>query len=328
MSSPARVPTGRPLRPALARAALLAAAACALALAFAFGAAVAPSPTGARAAARANDASILDTHAAEAASVQPPAAALAEIGILGLEYAASEFPAATALSEPGARRTVPFSWMFYLVTVGDRRILVDTGFVAATPADHALAESFGIRSYRRPAAVLALAGVGAEAITDVVITHWHFDHIGGIASFPRATLHLQELDYQRALSAKGLSEVAPALAQAEREGRLHLVDGLYELHPQVMLARSGGHTRGSQVVWLRTAERRYVLVGDECYLREACLTEQPLPAISVEDPVANRAFLRRLHETLDATRDVVLTFHDPEVQHGYRLVAPGVVRVR
>ena len=51
---------------------------------------------------------------------------------------------------------------------------------------------FGIPNWISPVRMLSEIGVTAEAITDIVITHAHFDHMGSIAEFPNAQIYHPE----------------------------------------------------------------------------------------------------------------------------------------
>ncbi len=243
--------------------------------------------------------------------------------ILGIEYGISDYPASMALSQPGSRTVVAFTWMFYLVLDGDRRILVDTGLV-----DRAAVARYGIRRYRPPDVLLGQLGYPPESITDVVLTHGDVDHAGGVVRYPMAIIHLQRATAKRIAQISELAEARRTLVRAETEGRLHWVGQSHQLTKDITIEHIGGHSQGSQVVLLSRGEQRYVFVGDECYLREACRAGQPLPARAVSSPSRNRAFLDRLAKRVPTGTDVLLPCHDPVVLHEHPALAPGVVQIR
>ena len=84
---------------------------------------------------------------------------------------------------------LPFS--FVLAQRGDRNVLVDTGFMQD---DHAsgFARKFGIPTWISPLRMLAEVGLSGDDISDVFITHAHFDHMGSIAEFPKAQMYIQK----------------------------------------------------------------------------------------------------------------------------------------
>ena len=80
----------------------------------------------------------------------------------------------------------------WLVRGGGRNILFDSGFHRDTFLKH-----FHISDYIRPDEAVKLARVRPEEITDIVISHAHWDHLGGIDLFPKARVWVQrdELHY-------------------------------------------------------------------------------------------------------------------------------------
>src|SRR5688572_24476793 len=67
---------------------------------------------------------------------------------------------------------LPFS--FILVRDGERNVLVDTGFMQD---DHSFSQKFGIPTWISPLRMLSELGVEADAVTDIFVTHAHFDHM-------------------------------------------------------------------------------------------------------------------------------------------------------
>jgi len=87
--------------------------------------------------------------------------------------------------------TMNFPFSFVLAQRGDRNVLVDTGFMQE---DHRSGFSlkFGIPTWISPVRMLREMKLAPEAITDIVITHAHFDHMGSIAEFPNAHIYIQK----------------------------------------------------------------------------------------------------------------------------------------
>jgi glyoxylase-like metal-dependent hydrolase (beta-lactamase superfamily II) len=107
---------------------------------------------------------------------------------------------------------------------------------------------------------LARLGVRREDVTDVVLTHLHTDHAGGVVrrgpggalelTFPHARHHVQRRAWQLA---HGPSEKEVSLFRAEdfevlgHSNQLHLVEGDAAILPDVALVASEGHTAGLQL---------------------------------------------------------------------------------
>ncbi len=160
-----------------------------------------------------------------------------------------------------------------LVEHEDRRILVDTGM--GDRWDEKQVGIFAIE--RRPnqlVAELAEAGITRESITDVIVTHLHFDHSGGamrevdsqlLPVFANARHWVQKRHWEWAASpserdrASFRSDDFQALAE---HGQLQLVDGLTEIIPGVRVTPISGHTPGQQVVEFDTGQGVVAFVGD------------------------------------------------------------------
>lgn len=154
-----------------------------------------------------------------------------------------------------------------------RRVLVDTGM--GDRWDAKKAGVFGL--VRRPnqlVAELAEEGVTRESVTDVVLTHLHFDHAGGavrdvggrlVPTFPEARYWVQQRhwDWANRPSERDRASFRPEdFASLEREGRLELVDGAQEILPGVRVTPISGHTPGQQMVEFHTAAGVLVYCGD------------------------------------------------------------------
>ena len=142
-------------------------------------------------------------------------------------------------------------------TESTRRILVDVG--NGTKFDAVGVERFAIDSLDP-----AKWNVDADTLTDVVITHLHFDHAGGITkhesdgrvglTFPEAEIVLQRenLDNARAPTAKEGGSYLPENVDPLSSAKLRLVDGAGEIFPEINVRVFHGHTRGLQAVIVGT----------------------------------------------------------------------------
>jgi glyoxylase-like metal-dependent hydrolase (beta-lactamase superfamily II) len=78
-----------------------------------------------------------------------------------------------------------------LARQGAHRVLIDTGFMQGEGSS-GFAGKFGIPTWISPVRMIEEAGLTAAAITDIFVTHAHFDHMGSIGEFPTARLHIQK----------------------------------------------------------------------------------------------------------------------------------------
>lgn len=163
-----------------------------------------------------------------------------------------------------------------LIRAPGRHILVDSGY--GTKASAAEREMF---DYHGPTLVenLAAAGVAPEQIDAVVLTHLHFDHVGGctqinergesVPVFPRARHFVQRSEWEDATA--GRPELKGSYFPRDFQpladaGLIELVDGAAEVAPGVSVRPVRGHTRGHQVVDITSGGVQAVYLGDVCPL--------------------------------------------------------------
>ncbi|MEE8143706.1 MAG: MBL fold metallo-hydrolase, partial [Planctomycetota bacterium] len=225
-------------------------------------------------------------------------------------------------------RKVPFEWMFWLIQGNGRNILVDTGCI-----DPQLIKQQRIRGYTPPVERLRQLSLQPEQITDVVLTHAHWDHMGGLAPYTQARVWIQEQEYQRAtqelspsrLRAHGmLWQDLELLLKAETEGRLRRISGEQNLAAGITLVPGGAHTPGSQVVEVEALDGRVILSGDATTLYENIQKQRPIG--STRDPEANLATIQSMLRRA-ASPFYIIPGHDPKVMEWFPEVAPGIVQI-
>lgn len=148
---------------------------------------------------------------------------------------------------------------------------------------------------------LAALGLSRDDVTDVLLSHLHFDHAGGTTrraadgklelSFPRATHHLQRRAWQTAHAASEKdagSFVAEDFELLQHSNQLHLLDGEAALFPDVELIVSEGHTAGQQLPRFRGDGTHLTFCGDviptHAHLRPSWVMAYDLqPVTTVEE---------------------------------------------
>ena len=142
--------------------------------------------------------------------------------------------------------------------------------------DLAHTNAFGSRHTKRFLDVeeLLAAGIDPATITDVVVTHLHFDHAGGLThladgqvrpTFPHARVHVQR---QELADARRNFGVMTATYREENFHPLdaadawHLLDGETEIVPGVRPRLTPGHTRGHHSIVVTGRDRTLVYGGD------------------------------------------------------------------
>jgi len=159
-----------------------------------------------------------------------------------------------------------------LIVSGDRRILIDTG--VGNRLSDKQEEIYRPSEFASPAA-LAELGFRDRDITDVIMTHLHFDHAGGIITsfgtqdvltFPKAKYWIQKDEWDMAKAPDTTNQAAYAfehqLALLEHHGKLELIEGELEIAEGVTCVKTGGHSVGSQFVQIDSPEGFYIYAGD------------------------------------------------------------------
>jgi glyoxylase-like metal-dependent hydrolase (beta-lactamase superfamily II) len=212
---------------------------------------------------------------------------------------------------------MPLDYFVWLVRGQGREVLVDTGFSAAMAAKR------GRRHLRCPTEGLRLLGVDSSELRDVVITHLHYDHVGGFELFPRATFHLQEREMVYATGRymcqecfRGAFEAEDVVGMVRRvyDGRVRFHDGDAEVMPGVSLHLIGGHTMGLQAVRVATRRGAVVLASDASHFYANMEQVRPFPIVwSVAEMVDG---YRRLRELAESPAHII-PGHDPLVLQRY-----------
>ncbi len=187
--------------------------------------------------------------------------------------------------------------------------------------------------YMRPDSAVAMAGVNAADITDVVISHIHWDHFDGADLFPNARIWIQREEVEHHVdSAGGVRDRtinrldATMLHELRRAGRLQLVNGDAQMIlPGVRVYTGGKHTFASQYVGVRTAQGTVIIASDNAYLYENF--EKRVPIAQTLDAASNLAAQDRMR-TLASNARLIVPGHDPGVFRMFDAVNARVVRVR
>jgi glyoxylase-like metal-dependent hydrolase (beta-lactamase superfamily II) len=204
-------------------------------------------------------------------------------------------------------------YAIWLIRGGGRNILFDSGFHRKR-----WFEEWTIRDYLRPDEAMRQAGVNPEEITDVVISHAHWDHMGGIDLFPKATVWIQKDEFryytdeawQPGGNHGGIDpDDVQQLVRLNTEGRLRLVDGDgVEIFPGIRAYTGARHTFASQ--YLRVdGSPPFVLASDSVYLYRNLAEHKPSATFSEADYPANIRSQERMIQ-LAGSPDRVVPGHD------------------
>jgi glyoxylase-like metal-dependent hydrolase (beta-lactamase superfamily II) len=212
---------------------------------------------------------------------------------------------------------MPMDYFTWVVASPERVFLVDTGFTAATAARRK-------RQFLRcPIESLKLIGIEPDSVTDVILTHLHYDHVGNFDKLLNARFHLQERELAFATGrhirypyfGHGFEvEDVIGMVRLNFKRRVELYDGDVELAPGVSVHLAPGHTAGLQVVRVRTGRGNVVLASDASHFYENIQTNRPF--IAAVDISAMLDSFRKVERLADSRRHIV-PGHDPLVMQRY-----------
>ncbi len=252
----------------------------------------------------------------------PEARPTPDYEVFAIRYATiPAFPVAALVQGAEKERKLDIAMMVWLVRGGGRNVLVDSGFYRPQ-----FFKNWKVEGFLRPDEAVALAGVKPEEITDVILTHAHWDHADGADLFPKAQLWIQKDEYTYYTGAAWQSGgkhggIEPDdmrfLLNANLEGRLHLVDGDQEILPGIRVHTGGRHTFASQYVSVGTI----VIASDNLYLYENL--EKHAPIAQTFDAQSNLA----AQEKMKTLGKIIVPGHDPAVMTKFPLVRERVVKI-
>lgn len=180
-----------------------------------------------------------------------------DLKIYALMYGNSMFQKRFIFHGDKSGDSVPISWMFYYIEYGDKKILVDTGF-----NNESLVKMFRIQNFKDPVAILTENKIHTESITDIIITHSHFDHIGNIHRFKNARVIINRDELADLNRSAGYREINRFLSLGSN---VTVFDNTYILYDIFNIHKIGGHTKGSSAVFFTYCGKNYCFTGDEVY---------------------------------------------------------------
>lgn len=167
--------------------------------------------------------------------------------------------------------------------------------------------------------------VSPEDITDVILTHLHFDHVGGSAhydenrqavpAFPNAKYYVQSKQLEWAknpLEKDRASFLKENYFPLEEAGQLVILEEEGELFPGIELLIVDGHTLAQQLVLIKGSDERLLFAGD--LIPRA--SHIPIPWVMAYDnePIKTIAEKKRILERAVQEKWLVFFEHDPDVR--------------
>lgn len=208
---------------------------------------------------------------------------------------------------------MPLDFYIWVIRNKDHTIVVDTGF------NQEIASKRARDFLHCPRELLKNLKIDANTVTDVIITHMHYDHSSNLHLFPNAKFHLQEKEmsfctggkmshaiFRDPFEIKSIHEMINRLF----DGKIIFHDGDEEIIPGVSVHLIGGHTTGIQAVRIFT-DRGYIVLASDCaHYWDNIEQRNPFPIVeNVYEMVSG-------FETLECLADSdkhIIPGHDPKV---------------
>lgn len=211
----------------------------------------------------------------------------------------------------------------WLLRSPERDVVLDVGFTEETNKHRprTLIEN--------PSEALRRLGADPATVPLVILSHFHNDHIGDVHPFAAAEFVAQRAEFDFWTSEYGFrgelghhaeQDDIDQLVRLREAGRLRLLDGDTELAPGISVHHTGGHTPGTQVVRVETANGVVVLAADASHYFEN---------VEQDHAFAVHTDLVGVYRTFDRMRElageggVVVAGHDPDVLRRFPAV-PGL----
>ena len=253
--------------------------------------------------------------------------------IYALKFATLNFkmPIAFSAVRSTSKDSTSICYMVYLLKGNNgRTILIDAGFTE-TPAMYNM-QAF---TYVRPDVVLKQININPTDITDLIITHPHWDHIGGIDLFPNAMVWMQEKDYNyfvgtawqkdgdnSAFNSKDVYKII----QKNIDKQLTLVKGdSIEIIPGIRVFIGSRHTFESQYVLVGTGSDKVIIASDNTWLYYNLTS-----LLSIPITFDQKAFIENLKRMKSMVKniDLIIPGHDPLVFSKFPKVTEAVVKIK
>ena len=260
-------------------------------------------------------------------AADPPAPPSYEV--YAVKFASAPYGVKNLVAGVTDDRSIDIAFTVWVLRGGGKTVLVDAGFYRDK-----FIQQWKPRDYVKPSdALRAGLGIKSEKVTDIIVSHSHWDHMDGVDLFPKATIHIQKAEYEYYIGSAGEvlhrggvdADDAKMMAGLQTAGRVKLVDGdAKEILPGITVYTGGKHTFASQFVSVKTRRGTVIIASDNAYLYENL--EKHLAIAQTLDAASNLDAQTRMFK-LASSASLVVPGHDPAVFERFPLPGKGVARI-
>ncbi|MDO3628842.1 N-acyl homoserine lactonase family protein [Mucilaginibacter sp. BT774] len=255
--------------------------------------------------------------------------------VYAIKFAASNYPFTAADWAKGGPNTdsVKINFMVWLIRGNDRNILVDAGFLN----DIEDAKEFKVVNYVRPDSAISKLGLKPGDITDIILSHPHWDHIDGVGLFPNALVWIQKEDFNYFVSTawqKGehnggfAKRDVRTMIDLNLAGKVRLVNGDdHEIIPGIKVFTGSRHTFNSQYVLVNTDTNKVVLASDNIWTYYSLEHLAPPSEGGTLDPAGYVKAVQRM-KTMVTDVKYIIPGHDAKVFSKFPAAADGIAEIK
>lgn len=234
-----------------------------------------------------------------------------------LKYGESLY--SSQLTNRKSKGKIRMDWLFYLYVKGDKVILIDSG-----TDDIRSIHKFSIDPFIKPDSLIKSLDILARDVTDIFITHSHFDHAGGIFLFPEANLHIHPLEYSKIKQSFNSQKYTSYFKMMESQKKVFQYSTYSEVFGFLRIIPTLGHTSGSLSFEINHGGSEIVFVGDECYYFEECSRGIGTFPKALYDVRMNKIYMDYLSKK-DKKTTKIFPFHDPDVLRFFQMNEAGTI---
>jgi len=216
-------------------------------------------------------------------------------------------------------RTTQINYYIFAIRGGGETIVVDCG------VHPDVAKQRNLASYVSPADALKRIDIDAAKVKHLIVTHVHFDHVSGIQLFPKATIYIQEKEFNFWVKDPIADAVANRhLAKQKGKKRLRLIRGDKKILPGIELLLVPGHTIGLQAVAVNTAQGTAIVGSDLAHSLQSYKTD--IPSAIITDMIVWMKSYDKAKAKVSSP-DLLFPGHDLALMENYPKVAEDVTRL-
>lgn len=261
-----------------------------------------------------------------AVAAQRPPVAVYEV--YAIQFASAPYGVKNLVAGVTDSRSIDIAFTVWVARGGGKTVLVDAGFYRDK-----FIQQWKPRDFVKPSEAIERGlGIKADLVTDIIVSHSHWDHMDGVDLFPNARIHIQKDEYEyyigpagEVLHRGGVDPDDAKMMAALKDARVTLVNGdAQEILPGITVYTGGKHTFASQYAAINTRRGTVVIASDNAYLYENL--EKHLAIAQTVDAESNLKAQTRMLQ-LAASPSLVVPGHDPAVFERFPSPGKGVARI-